>query len=96
MTMTFSISHSKVTRAKVTRAAAVLSGSLFIASFGSAFAQDGSKARQDYMALVQAPVAVSVGRACDPANKFHCAGTRGRLGQGADALYPEGPGNVSN
>jgi hypothetical protein len=27
---------------------------------------------------------------------FNMAGTRGRLGLGANAVHPEGPGNVSN
>jgi len=85
-------------RSQFTQAAAFLVGSLVVVSFSSAFAQGRgpADAGQEYMALVQTPVAGNGGRFCDPANKFHCSGTRGRLGQGADALFPEGPGNVSN
>ncbi len=47
---------------------------------------------QDYVAhydgMTAAPIVTDSG--------FNMSGTRGRLGLGANAAHPEGPGNVSN
>ncbi|WP_148210670.1 hypothetical protein [Beijerinckia indica] len=78
----------------IKRSHVVLAASLFIASLSPVLAQD--KPLRAYTALVPDQGATAYSFGCDASHRYHCSGTRGRLGDGATPAFPEGPGNVSN
>jgi len=72
-----------------------LAGALLVASCGLAAAQESDPQRAtQYKAVVSQPE--PRGPQSWNQNRFHDAGTAGRLDLGADPQFPEGPGNTSD